>query len=36
MADGDCWYGHVLSTEHGHCLRRVLAFEVEVNGGEEC
>ena len=29
MANSVCWYGHVLSREDGHILRRALDFEVE-------
>ena len=29
MAISVCWYGHVLSREDGHVLRRSLDFEVE-------
>ena len=30
MASSVCWYGHVLSREVGHVLRRALDIEVEV------
>ena len=29
MANGVCWYGHVLRREDGHVLRRALDFQVE-------
>ena len=29
IANGVCWYGHVLRREDGHVLRRVLDFEDE-------
>ena len=32
MANRVRWYGHVLSTEDGHVMRRVLDFEVEGQG----
>ena len=32
MANSVCWYGHVLSREDGHVLRRALHFDVEGQG----
>ena len=32
MANGVCWYGHVLRKYDYHVLRRALNFEVEGQG----
>ena len=35
MASSVRWYSHVLRREDGHVLRRVLDFEVEVQGKKD-